>query len=255
VLKSSTFIPSSEPGVRLELIVARPRPTGPFPTMIFNHGSTGGGKPSMFKRSVCPLAVQTYFVERGWMVLFPQRRGRGKSGGTYAEGLKASGTGYSCDADVAMRGFERAVEDLDAIMAHVGTRDDVDHERIAIGGLSRGGILSISYAGMRSAKFCGAISFNGGWLGSGCPATYEGVNARIFRMGAAARISTLWLHGTKDQYYGLNHCRSNFDTYVAAGGHGTFIAAPGGHGLIHKPELWKYVLDSYMESLGSVENV
>jgi dienelactone hydrolase len=222
VLKSSTLIPSSELGVRLELIVARPQSTEPFPTIIFNHGSTGSGKPSMFKRSVCPSTVQTYFTERGWLVLFPQRRGRGKSGGTYAEGLRENGIGYSCEADVAMRGFERPVEDLDAVMAHVGTRDDVDHSQIAIGGVSRGGILSIACAGTRSVKFRGAINFNGGWLGSGCPTTSEEINAYIFRMGATAEISTLWLHGTKDQYYRMSHCRSNFDTYISAGGKGTF---------------------------------
>jgi dienelactone hydrolase len=249
LLKSSTFIPSSEPGVQLELVVVRPHSPGPLPTIIFNHGSTGGGNPSMFRRSVCPSTIQTYFTQRGWMVLFPQRRGRGKSGGTYAEGLKSNGTGYSCEADVAMRGFERAVADIDAVMAHVGTRDDVDHSRVAIGGVSRGGILSIAYVGMRTVKFCGAINFNGGWLGSGCPTTYESTNAQIFEMGAKAGISTLWLHGTKDQYYHMSHCRRNFETYLSAGGKGIFVAAPGGHGLVHKPLLWKHELDRYIESI------
>jgi dienelactone hydrolase len=202
----------------------------------------------MFSRSQCPSTVQNYFAERGWLVLFPQRRGRGKSGGEYAEGLAADGTGYSCETEVAMRGFDRAVEDLDAVMAHVKTRDDVDFNRLAIGGVSRGGILSIAYAGMRPGEFRGAINFNGGWLGRGCP-TYEEINPPIFRRGAAAGISTLWLHGTKDQYYPISHCRSNFDGYVAAGGEGSFVAVPGGHGLIFKPQLWKDTLDRYMERI------
>lgn len=249
MFKSSTFISSIEAGVRLELIEARPQSAGPHPTMVFNHGSTGGGNPSMFKRTICPSNILTYFTERGWLVLFPQRRGRGKSGGDYAEGLKAGGIGYSCEVDVAMRGFERAVEDMDAVIAHVHTRDDVDHTRVAIGGVSRGGILSIAYAGMRPGNFCGAISFNGGWLGSGCPTSYEEINPRIFRMGGGADIPTFWLHGTKDQYYRISHCRSNFDSYVSAGGQGTFVAAPGGHGLVYKPELWQFELDSYLQSI------
>lgn len=248
LLKSSTFIPSSEPGVRLELIVARPQSSGPYPTLIFNHGSTGGGHASIIKRSQSPSTVQTYFTERGWMVLFPQRRGRGKSGGQYAEGMKVNGTGYSCDAEIAMRGFERALEDLDAVMAHVKTRDDVDANRIAIGGASRGGILSIAYAGLHATTFCGAINFNGGWLGRACPG-YETINTHIFKKGASAGIPTLWLHGTKDQYYPVSHCRSNFDSFTSAGGKGTFVAAPGGHGLIFKPLLWKRELDRYLDEI------
>jgi dienelactone hydrolase len=244
--KSTVFIPSTEPGVLLELVVARPQSNGPFPTLIFNHGSTGRASPSVITRTMCPSTILNYFTERGWMVLFPQRRGRGKSGGKYAEGLTSDGKSYSCDSATTMRGFERAVEDLDAVMAHVETRDDVDIRRTVIAGVSRGGILSIAYAGLRSTGFCGAINFNGGWLGQGCP-TYEAVNPPIFNMGATAGIPTLWLHGTKDQYYRIGHCRSNFDSYISAGGKGIFIAAVAGHALIYKPELWTRSVDSYLE--------
>lgn len=245
--KSAIFIPSPEPGVRLELIVSPPQSDGPYPTVIFNHGSTGRGtSPSTFSRSICPSTVQNYFTERGWMVLFPQRRGRGKSEGKYAEGLADDGTGYSCETEIALRGFERAVEDLDAVLAHVKTRNDVDFSRIAVAGTSRGGILSIAFAGIRSTEFCGAINFNGGWLGRACP-THETVNPYIFKMGAAAGMATLWLHGSYDQYYRINHCRSNFESYLDAGGKGTFVSIPGGHSLISKPKLWKSALDSYME--------
>jgi dienelactone hydrolase len=246
--KSTIFIPSTEPGVRLEIIVVRPQSKGPYPTLIFNHGSTGSAKPSVIKRSIAPTTILNYFIERGWQALFPQRRGRGKSGGKYAEGLAPDAMHYSCDVEIATRGFERAVDDLDAVMAHVKTRGDVDFNRIAIGGVSRGGILSIAYPGLRSHKFCSAINFNGGWLGIGCP-SYEKINAPIYKMGAPAKIPTLWLHGTKDNYYPISHCRNNFESYIAVGGKGTFIAAIAGHALIYKPELWKHEVDKYLEQI------
>lgn len=196
-----------------------------------------------------PAPMQDYFTGRGWLVMFPQRRGRGKSGGTYAEGLAADGTGYSCDPATTLRGFERAVQDMDAVMAHVDSCEDVDRSRIAIGGISRGGILSIAYAGMRPTKFCGAINFCGGWLGQGC-ATFEKINPVLFNRGATAGISTIWLYGAKDNYYRIDHCRSNFDSYLSAGGRGVFHATAGGHALIYKPELWKHALDSY---IGQIE--
>lgn len=245
------FIPSGEADVRLEIVMARPRSKGPHPTVVFNHGSTGRGRNrSLYSRTVSPVVIGNYFLERGWMVLFPQRRGRGKSGGSYSEGLAPDGSGYSCDMEIAMSGFERAVEDVDAVIRHLRGRSDVVHERLAIGGVSRGGILSIAYAGMRPNTFRGAINFNGGWLGRACPC-HEVVNPSIFERGATAGISTLWLHGSHDQYYQIGHCRGNFERFLSAGGRGKFITAPMGHALIFKPALWRAHVDQYLGDLES----
>ena len=66
--------------LRLELQVRKPPGPGPFPTVLFNHGSTGrGNNPELFRRCWSSPTVATFFDERGWMVIFPQRRGRGAS--------------------------------------------------------------------------------------------------------------------------------------------------------------------------------
>ena len=244
-----SFIPSREPEVTLEVVAAQPSGKGPYPTIVFNHGSTGNGRnKTLYTRTVAPAVVANYFVERGWMVLFPQRRGRGKSGGVYGEGLDADGSGYSCAVEIAIAGFERAVEDMDAVVDCLRGRADVDHERLVIGGVSRGGILSIAFAGMRPNIFRGSINFNGGWLGSGCP-NHETVNPLLFERGASSGIATLWLHGSRDQYYSLAHCRGNFDRFKSAGGRGTFIAAPMGHALMFKPALWQEHVDQYLQEI------
>lgn len=160
------FIPSAQAGARLEIVAAKPEGAGPFPTLVFNHGSTGRGQNmSLYRRTVAPAIVANYFVERGWMALFPQRRGRGKSGGAYGEGLASDGSGYSCDVEIAIAGFERAIEDVDAVVSHLRDRSDIDRQRLVVGGVSRGGILALACAGMRPGLFRGAINFNGGWLG------------------------------------------------------------------------------------------
>ncbi len=244
-----SFILSGEADARLEIVAAKPRHEGPYPTIVFNHGSTGRGhNKSLYTRTVSPAVVANYFVERGWMILFPQRRGRGKSGGNYGEGLAPDGSGYSCNIDIAITGFERAVEDVDAVVRHLRERSDVDQSRLVIGGVSRGGILSIAYAGMRPATFRGAVNFNGGWLGRGC-ANHEIVNPAIFERGAPAGISTLWLHGSHDQYYRIGHCRGNFEKFLSAGGQGKFVAAAAGHALMFKPALWKNHLDQYLDGI------
>ncbi|MFA1672039.1 alpha/beta hydrolase family protein [Rhizobium mongolense] len=146
------FIPSNEADARLEIVAAKPQHQGPNPTIIFNHGSTGRGhNRALYSRTVSPAVIADYFTERGWMALFPQRRGRGKSGGNYGEGLASDGSGYSCNVEIAIAGFERAVED--AVVSHLRERSDVDQDRLVIGGVSRGGILSIAYAGVRPNTF------------------------------------------------------------------------------------------------------
>lgn len=243
------FVPSREAGVSLEIVVAKPAHDGPFPTIIFNHGSTGRGQnKAVYKRTIRPAVIANYFVDRGWMTLFPQRRGRGKSGGDYGEGLASDGSGYSCNAEIAMAGFERAVEDMDDVVRNLRNLRDVAHDRLAIGGVSRGGILAIAYAGMRPGIFRGAVNFSGGWLGRACP-SHETVNPHLFERGAMAGIPTLWLHGSHDQYYRIGHCRGNYERFLSSGGQGSFVSAPAGHALMFKPALWTQHLDRYMNGL------
>ena len=203
------------------------------------------------------LCIPGQSVRRSWQttssngVGWPSFRSAGeeeKSGGSYGEGLAPDGSGYSCDIDIAIAGFERAVEDMDAVVRHLRERSDVHQDQLAIGGVPRGGILSIAYAGMRPHVFRGAINFNGGWLGQVCPA-HESVNPALFERGAPSGISTLWLHGSHDQYYRIAHCRDNFERFRLAGGQGKFVAAPMGHALMFKPALWKSHLDGYMDAI------
>lgn len=55
-----SFIPSVEPGARLEIVTARPLGEGPHPAVVFNHGSTGRGQnKSLYSRAVAPASWQT----------------------------------------------------------------------------------------------------------------------------------------------------------------------------------------------------
>lgn len=235
--------------VRLEIVVRKPAGAGPFPALVFNHGSTGSGnRPALFRQTMAAPWVANFFVERGWMVLFPQRRGRGKSGGLYDEGFKPDRSGYACEPALALPGLDRAIEDLDAAMEHIRHRPDVDSRRLLVGGASRGGVLAIAYAGERPSAFMGAINFNGGWLGRLCPSHPE-VNRTAFVRGARFAGPTLWLHGSYDQYYRIAQCRDNFDAFRAAGGMGTFHALKGGHGLVAQPRLWGDAMERYLASV------
>ena len=79
--------------VRLATITYKPPGNGPFPTLIFHHGSTGRGRdPALFERPYDPKALAGWFTARGWAVILASRRGRGGSEGTYDEGFETIAT-------------------------------------------------------------------------------------------------------------------------------------------------------------------
>jgi dienelactone hydrolase len=247
---STPFEEDGQP-VNLEVVLFKPLAEGRYPTLVFNHGSTGDGSdPSQFGLTFISKAIAVYFVDRGWMVAFPQRRGRGQSDGLYDEGFEPDRSGYSCREDLALAGAERALDDLDAITDWIRNRTDVDTTRMLIGGWSRGGILSITYLARRPEVYRAAINFVGGWLGEGC-GDFQAVNRALFVEGAQFPGTSLWLYAANDSFYSLGYSRSNFDAFTAAGGLGNireFTRAPGlnGHFLINDPALWGEAMEDFI---------
>lgn len=238
--------------VRLATITYKPPGNGPFPTLIFHHGSTGRGRdPALFERPYDPKALAAWFTARGWAVILPSRRGRGGSEGTYDEGFEPDrAQGYSCERRRTLAGAERALRDIDAITPVLLAQPFVDRERVAVGGVSRGGVLAVAWAGRQPAVPRAVINFVGGWLGERCPAI-DDVNADLFRRGSAFKRSTIWLYGYGDSLYSLRHSRSNFTAFRTAGGKGAFreFTPPegmDGHQIAAVPDLWTEALEGYL---------
>jgi len=242
--------------VRLEAVIFRPEGEGPFPLAVINHGSTGrGNNPRLFTETWFSIDLADFLNDRGWIVAFPQRRGRGKSDGLYDEGFPSIRTfGYSCDTNIALAGADRALGDIDAAISVLRRRPDVAPSPVLIGGQSRGGVLSIAYAGLHPEQIAGVINFVGGWLGEGCWAAST-VNHALFERGAAYGRSTIWLYGQNDPFYSMAHSRDNFAAFEKAGGKGKFLEfeAPvgQGHGLVGRPKLWSGPIDLYLNSLAA----
>ena len=245
--------------VRLEVVIFRPSGAGPFPLAVINHGSTGKGvNPSLFTHTWFAPDLADFLNDRGWIVAFPQRRGRGKSDGLYDEGFAENrGFGYTGDIDITLRGADRALSDIDAAITALRRLQDVAPTPVLLGGNSRGGVLSIAYAGLHPQQVGGVINFVGGWLGEGSPAAST-VNHQLFERGASYGRPTIWLYGQHDRFYSIAHSRDNFAAFEKAGGHGKFFEfdmPPGqGHSLIGRPNLWSGPLDSYLSSLAATEN-
>ncbi|MDX1406360.1 MAG: CocE/NonD family hydrolase [Woeseiaceae bacterium] len=248
------FVEDGQP-VSLEVVLYKPFGDGRFPTLVFHHGSTGSGSdPSTFGLTFTHKSLASFFVDRGYMVAFPQRRGRGKSDGLYDEGFKTDRSGYSCNRDLSLAGAERALEDLDVITDWIRNRTDVDTTQLLVGGTSRGGILSVAHVARRPDVYLGAINFVGGWIAEGC-GDYLAINRSLFLDAARFPGQSLWLYGANDSFYSLAYSRTNFDAFSMAGGMGTMVELtrqPGlnGHFIINDPELWGPAVDDYLAWVG-----
>ena len=263
--QETRMVPISVDGktVSLEMLIYKPEGEGPFPTIIFNHGSTGTGRDeNIIKRTLRYTELGNFFVKRGWAVVAPARRGRAGSEGIYDEGFNLDRSqGYTCETSRSVEGADRALRDVEAAINEILSMPFVDGSRLLIGGNSRGGILSVAYAGQHIEQVKGVVNFVGGWIGTRC-VNADQINQGLFRRGSSFPQDTIWLYGNRDPYYPLSHSRKNYQAFQSSGGKGNFheFEPPqgfNGHAINSLPQLWTSLVEEYLKDLGLpyVENL
>jgi len=212
---------------------------GKHPVVIVNHGSTGPG--------IVPASFVfrggndvEFFRSLGYVVVAPMRKGRGQSEGPNVEE----------DSSIPVTNtLESAIEDLHAVVDYVSRQSDMDPARIVLAGASRGGLLSVAYAGRYPTNIVGVINFSGGWFGEGHPS--QDFNFEAFRnAGRDARIPMLWLYADHDSVYSLKFDEREFSAFRDAGGRGEFVEfrdIPGeGHYLSQWVDRWQDKVQEYL---------
>ncbi|HKW31808.1 MAG TPA: prolyl oligopeptidase family serine peptidase [Candidatus Acidoferrum sp.] len=148
----TAFYPSGE--LKIEAYVFKLEGPGPFPVVIYNHGSRPG-----HEREERPFAyVGELLVRNGYVVVVPERRGYGKSDGvTFGEAV---------GEDRGPRFVTRVQEETDDMLAaveFVKTLPYVDPKRMGVMGWSFRGIVSV-FGANRSTAFRAVVDQAGAAL-------------------------------------------------------------------------------------------
>jgi dienelactone hydrolase len=140
--------------LRIQAYLYKPEGTGPFPLVIYNHGSRVGRE-----RTPVPFRyVGGLLTKRGFGVLVPERRGYGQSDGPTFQEEVGRDRGPSMIARL-----QAETGDVLAALDYLKTLPWVDQQRLGIMGWSFGGMVTL-FATNRSDRFKAAVNQAGGAL-------------------------------------------------------------------------------------------
>ena len=139
----------------------KPDGAGPFPAIVYNHGSAAG----MASKGAFDL-LGPVFAKNGWVFFGPYRRGQGlsSSAGKYigdeiSAATKAGGLASGAATMVRLLETDHLNDQL-AALAWLRTQKFVKANRIAAAGTSFGGIEAV--LGAERGSYCAAIDSAGG---------------------------------------------------------------------------------------------
>jgi len=179
-------------GNKLVGYLYKPKGDGPFPAVLWNHGSEKDALSGPWQR------LADVFVPAGYVLFGPQRRGQGGSEGKYISDVvdKKKATDGK-EAAQRLRVHLMSTQQLDdqlAGLAHLKKLPYIDSRRIAVAGCSYGGIQTM-LAVEKGAGYKAAIPV------SPAAETWDGdqfMRARLLKAAKHAKIPVLLIHPHND---------------------------------------------------------
>ena len=236
-------IPVADTGANIVVTSFRPKGAGPFPWIVLSHGTavTREGSLAIGRNRNVPVASE--WVNRGYAVLVPVRRGYGASASI--DGKLADSYG-SCNRPEFAKAGEAAALDLLATIKWAKAQKDLDPKRWLLVGQSSGGFASIYTASKRPEGLMAVLAFSSGRGGN--PDTRPGepcASTKLAELFAAIApkltVPVLWFYARNDEYIGPRVQKLWFDSFRKAGGKGELFVAPPfperrGHGVFPSPK-------------------
>lgn len=220
-------------GVLMESTVFRPPGESKAPLVVINHGSpdTSAARPTMKRPQF--TALSSYFVQRGYVVVLPLRRGYGATGGRWAEDYGRCET-----PDFVGAGLQTA-SDIQAAIDYMRRQPFVASERTVVVGQSAGGWGTLALSSLNPPGVPAMIDFAGGRAGhQTVPGGVCGPGFLVkaaAKYGSTARVPLLWITTENDSFFAPALVKRMVEAYAGAGGQVTHKAlgpfAKDGHNL------------------------
>ena len=238
----------------------RPEGDAPAPLVLVNHGAPvdRGSLPGMVATR-CDAEAVRWFLQHGFAVGVPLRRGFGASRGVYVESLGR------CDQADPVNSAEEAARDMRAALDHARTLPGVDPARpVVVVGQSAGGWGNLALASHNPpgvGAFVNMAAGRGGWS-QGRPNTVcrpDLLVSAAGTFGARARVPALFVYTENDSFFGPALAARLVAAYTEAGapaelkqlgpwgrdGHGLFFGQFGS-------DTWGPVVEDYLRRQGAM---
>jgi dienelactone hydrolase len=237
----------------LETTVYRPAGPGPFPLVTINHGKPrpSSTDPSAMRPNFS--AAAHWFVERGFAVVVPMRRGYGRSSGPISD------TAGPCSSRDYVGTALKTAAEMEGVVTYLRNQSFVDRNRVVVVGQSYGGLGALGVAYDKPEGVVGIVNFAGG-AGSNRPGEIcsgrERLIAAIGRLGERNVLPQVWLYAANDHYFEPNLAHAMVEAYrVGSRAPVTFVDLPAfgddGHFTFARgdPAIWAAPVDRYLASL------
>ena len=249
-------VPSGDPNTVLRATVFRPADDVgqkiSHPLVVINHGTSADTRLAVSMPVYFWLS--RWFVERGYVVILPQRRGYGATAGPYLESI-----GDCADPDHFASG-QVAADDIQAVVAYMRRQPFIKSDQIIVAGASSGGWASLALASRNLPGVRAVINFAGG-RGGHSPGQANVVcgedrliNA-VRAYGQTARIPTIWFYAQNDSYFGPPLASAMAAAWRGGGGSVELhISSPygdDGHAFVDDKagwNIWGPALDHFLQS-------
>ena len=181
--------------VRLRALLWRPDGPGPFPAVLFNHGSG----PRELTLTAERTAIGPVFARHGYALLFLHRRGSGLSAdaGENSDDVMSQAIvsgGQPARSRAQLQLLERDAGDAAAALAVLRTLPRIDPRRVALVGHSFGGSLAIMLAARDTAVRASVLFGTAANSWNGSPDLQRRLRAEIAR----TRSPVFFIHAAND---------------------------------------------------------
>lgn len=250
------LIPFEAGAADAELLVGRicrSDSPGRRPVVVINHGAPGSvDKRRGMQPTRCDTEVARWFTDRGYLVIFPLRRGFGGSTGPAVEDRGA------CDrADYLASGLSGA-KDIDATLRFAAKLPYAQPTGAIVIGQSTGGWATVAYDSIDHPTAAAFINFAGGRGGHSHSEAPTNCQPDLLidaarRFGKNSVTPMLWVYARNDTFFPSSLVSKMYNAFVQAGGKADLFVAPAfaneGHWLFQGPggsAIWGAIIENYL---------